>query len=73
MLNRRVLRTPEAAAYLGLSASTLEKFRLACGGPRFVRLGGRAVGYDVADLDAWLDDQRQATNDTDRDSPPSVA
>ena len=55
---RRVLRTPEAAEYLGLAASTLEKKRLTGGGPRFVRLG-RAIGYDFADLDAWLDGHRE--------------
>ena len=47
--------------YVGLSASSLEKKRADGGGPRFVRLGGRAIGYDVRDLDAWLDTQRKAT------------
>ncbi|MBZ5640604.1 MAG: AlpA family phage regulatory protein [Acidobacteriia bacterium] len=55
---RRILRTPAAAEYLGLAPCTLEKRRLTGDGPRFVRLGGRAVGYDVGDLDAWLDQQR---------------
>lgn len=55
---RRILRTPEAAEYLGLAASTVEKMRLTGDGPRFVRLGGRAIGYDIADLDAWLDGRR---------------
>ena len=58
----RILRTPPAAAYVGLSASTLEKLRLTGGGPRFVRLGGRAVGYDIRDLDAWLDGQRETSS-----------
>ncbi len=57
-MDRRILRTPEAAEYLGLSTSTLEKNRVAGEGPRFIRLGGRAVGYDLRDLDAWLDQQR---------------
>ena len=57
---KRILRTPEAAQYVGLSASTLEKKRPAGDGPRFVRLGGRAIGYDIKDLDAWLDGQREA-------------
>jgi hypothetical protein len=26
-----------------------------------VRLGGRAVGYDVQDLDAWLDSRKQSS------------
>jgi predicted DNA-binding transcriptional regulator AlpA len=55
----RILRTPRAAEYVGLSPSTLEKKRLSGGGPTFIRLGGRAVGYDVRDLDAWLDIQRE--------------
>jgi len=59
MIQKRVLRTPEAAAYLGLAASTLEKMRLSGSGPEFVRLGGRAIGYDLAMLDAWIDRQRR--------------
>jgi predicted DNA-binding transcriptional regulator AlpA len=50
----RVLRTPAAAEYVGLSHSTLEKFRLTGEGPKFVRIGVRAVGYRIEDLEAWL-------------------
>ena len=60
-MDKRILRTPAAADYVGLSASTLEKMRLSSAGPEFVRLGGRAVGYDVRDLDEWLDEQRAET------------
>ena len=63
MSNKRILRTPGAADYIGLSASTLEKMRLSGDGPPFVRLGSRAVGYDVHDLDAWIEDQRELTID----------
>jgi len=59
LVARRILRTHKAAEYVGLSASKLEKMRLARNGPRFVRLGSRAVGYDIRDLDAWLDAQRE--------------
>ncbi len=65
MAPTRILRTPKAAEYLGLSASTLEKKRLSGDGPTFIRLGGRAVGYDVGDLDEWLDEQRRSTSGTD--------
>lgn len=61
MVARRILRTPEAAAYVGLSVSTLEKKRLDGSGPLFVHLGGRAVGYDLADLDEWIDRQRRTS------------
>lgn len=44
------LKTPDAAAYLGLSRRTLEKWRGAGKGPRYSRLG-RSVVYAVSDLD----------------------
>ena len=62
-MRKRILRTPEAAEYVGLSRSTLEKRRLSGDGPPFLRLGGRVVGYDVADLDEWLDHQRKTTRE----------
>ena len=55
----RILRTPSAAEYLALAPSTLEKMRVRGDGPRFIKLGARAVGYLLADLDAWLDRQRR--------------
>ena len=61
MGKQRILRTPGAAGYVGLSSSTLEKMRLSGDGPQFVRLGGRAIGYDINDLDAWLDERRANT------------
>ena len=46
------LKTPDAAAYLGLSPRTLEKWRGAGKGPRYSRLGrSRSVVYAVVDLD----------------------
>ena len=54
----RILRTTDAARYIGLSKSSLEKMRLAGDGPAFVRLRGRAVGYDIQDLNSWIERQR---------------
>ena len=59
LVTRRVLRTRAAADYLGISPSTLEKMRSGKRGPRCVRLGGRAVGYDIQDLDGWLEENRE--------------
>lgn len=50
----RCLRAPQAAAYLGLSIHTLNGLRSAGNGPAFIR-EGRAVLYDIRDLDAWID------------------
>jgi len=61
---QRVLRTPEAASYVGLSASTLEKFRLTGNGPVYMRAGLKIVVYRVEDLDAWLTaGRRRSTSD----------
>jgi len=57
----RVLRTPHAAEYCGLKPPTFEKLRLRGEGPVFIRLGSRAVGYLVEDLDAWLESRRRTS------------
>ena len=48
----RLLRTPEAARYLGLSGRTLEKHRTYGTGPAYHKLGGRVV-YAIDDLNIW--------------------
>lgn len=48
------LRAPAAAAFLGLSPSTLAKMRLRGDGPPYSKAGPRVVVYDLADLDAWV-------------------
>ena len=48
----RYLKTPAAAAHLGLAPTTLEKHRCYGTGPVFRRLGGRIV-YAIDDLDSW--------------------
>jgi len=48
----RYLRTKEAAAFLSLSARTLEKHRTYGTGPAYHKLGGRVV-YSIEDLQAW--------------------
>jgi len=49
------LRTPAAAAYLGFSAPTLEKWRWEGKGPKFYKIGGHAVGYKLSDLEAFAE------------------
>lgn len=52
------LRTPAAADYCGLSASTFEKLRVSGGGPAYIKLGRRVV-YHRTDLDTWLEGKRR--------------
>ena len=48
----RLLRTKEAARFLGLSIRTLEKHRTYGTGPTYRKIGGRVL-YAVRDLEAW--------------------
>lgn len=49
------LDTKSAAKRLGLSYQTLEKWRSQQRGPRFVKLGNKAVRYRKSDLDAFIE------------------
>ena len=48
-----LLTTKEAAQYLGLASTTLDKWRLVGKGPSFMRFG-RTVRYRQSDLDAYM-------------------
>ncbi len=48
--------TERAAAHLGLSVSTLEKWRVSGVGPTYKKIG-RSVRYVLAELDAWIAEQ----------------
>ena len=54
------LRTPKAAAYIGCSPRTLEKFRQTGGGPVYLKVG-RSVLYLKSDLDLYLEQCRRAS------------
>jgi len=54
----RKLSVQEAARFLGLSVSTLNKMRLNGTGPRYLKLGRRVL-YDLRDLDAWVAERRR--------------
>jgi excisionase family DNA binding protein len=50
-----LLTEGQAAEHLGLSRKTLEGWRTRGGGPKFVRLGTRAVRYRPTDLDQFVE------------------
>ena len=57
------LTVPEAASYLRLTKSTLDQWRTAGKGPRFIKAGKRVL-YDSVDLDRWLNgNKRSSTSD----------
>lgn len=60
----RMLRTQEAARFLGISIRTLEKHRTYGTGPTYRKVGGRVL-YTVHDLEAWTKiGSRKSTRDT---------
>ena len=59
----KFLRRPAVSARYGLPASTLYALIAKGHFPRPVQLGLRAVGWSVAELDAW---ERAKTEDRDR-------
>lgn len=64
------LNQDAAGAFLGLSARTLERFRVDGRGPNYLKLG-RRVAYRREDLTAWADSQRRSsTSDRRAESAP---
>jgi predicted DNA-binding transcriptional regulator AlpA len=68
----KMLRVPEAAAYLGLAPSTLAKMRLRGDSPRYAKAGPRIVVYDVRDLDAWLEARKRSSTSQEPVEPDTV-
>ena len=57
---KRLLPVAEAATYVSLSASTLNRLRVSGGGPRYAKLAGKVL-YDVRDLDQWIEDSKRGS------------
>ena len=55
-----VLTVREAADYIKMSESFLNRRRCDGGGPNYHKMG-RAVRYRIADLDAWLASMRRSS------------
>jgi predicted DNA-binding transcriptional regulator AlpA len=51
------LTEPETSKYTAMSRSWLRLKRMKGGGPAYIRIG-RAIRYDIRDLDAWLSAHR---------------
>lgn len=60
----RLLTEREAAAYIAMSVRYLRQGRCypskGTAHPPHVKIGSRAVRYDVRDLDAWIDANKRA-------------
>ena len=54
-MNKRLVGQKEAADYLDLSEATLERDRWRGGDIPYIRVGPRAIRYDLNQLDAYLE------------------
>jgi predicted DNA-binding transcriptional regulator AlpA len=62
------LNQDAAGAFLGLSARTLERFRVSGHGPNYLKLG-RRIAYRREDLTAWADGRRRSST-SDKSAQP---
>ena len=65
-MERRLLSTDDAAAYLSLSRSQLQRLRKSGGFPRPIKLSADLRSkclFDRRDLDAWIDRQKGNENE----------
>ena len=56
--NDELLTVVEAASYLRLSKSFLDKLRVYGGGPEFIRAGVRKILCRRQDLDRWVESRK---------------
>ena len=65
------LSTSEAAVVLGMSARTLDRYRVTGEGPPFSKLCG-CVRYARADLDDWVQARRRRSTSDDGGGEPRI-
>jgi hypothetical protein len=65
-----LVSTNEAALHCHLSPRTLEKHRIAGGGPAYHKIG-RLVLYSIRDLDEWIARGRRSSNSASDQSAAS--
>jgi len=63
--DNRIFTVEEAAKYLGLSVSTLNKRRVTGELPRFLKLTARRVAYELSALEEYVAQSRR-TSTSDR-------
>ena len=54
-MNKRLVGQKEAAEYLSLSEATMERDRWRGGNIPYIRIGPRAIRYDLEQLDDYID------------------
>ena len=66
-MNDKLLTSKEAARYLGVSTSFLERDRWAGATIPFIKLGNRAVRYQLQDLNTFIMTRRKVSQNSNQD------
>lgn len=67
-----LLTIQDAADYLRVHRSFLDRRRVAGGGPRYIRMSARVIRYALDDLDAWLASNRRVNTSEIADGHPDA-
>ena len=54
-MSLKILRRKDVEEIVGLSRSTIYKLMSTGAFPRYIRLGPRAVGWRLSDIEAWIE------------------
>lgn len=58
MQTQRILRRPDVLKMIGLSSATLSRLIRESSFPSPVKLSKQAVGWDLADIEAWIESRK---------------
>jgi len=72
MNDTKRITVEEAASYVGLAKSTLDKFRCYGTGPAFLKISSRRVAYDTGELDRWLESKRRVSTSDPGDTSVAI-
>jgi predicted DNA-binding transcriptional regulator AlpA len=56
----KYMRPAEAARFLGVSISTLKRYREMDGFPAGIMLSSRAIIFSAAELEAWIESKKRS-------------
>jgi len=64
-MNKKLVGNDEAAQYIGISKTTLPRWRWAGCGPAYLKIGKRIL-YRLEDLDAFLEGSRVSPRNAEK-------
>jgi predicted DNA-binding transcriptional regulator AlpA len=67
-----LLNEADVAKLIGMSVPSIRRWRTIGGGPPFVRLGIRRIGYRVEALNAWLDARTRTQHEPHPPAAPAA-